>query len=45
MSKLLEFKVWYLYQSGRLTNDERDFMLLCIDKYYFYYVKNIVNAY
>jgi hypothetical protein len=36
-SKLLEFKVWYLYDRNIISNDEKHFMLLCNNLYYIYY--------
>lgn len=45
VSKLLQFKVWYLYDRDTISVDERHFMLLCNTLYYIYYVKYIDSAY
>ena len=45
ISNLLRFKVWYLYDTGRISEDERHFMLMGNNKYYIYYVIIIHNYY
>ena len=45
ISKLLYFKVWYLYDIGNISDDERDFMIKCNNTYYIYYLNYIVNVY
>ena len=43
ISKLLEFKIRYLYDRNTFTSNEQHFMLLCNYLYYNYYVKYINN--
>lgn len=45
ISELLRFKVWYLYDTGRISEDERHFMLMCNNNYYVYYAIIIRNYY
>lgn len=45
ISELLRFKVWYLYDTGRISEDERHFMLMCNNNYYMYYANIIHNYY
>lgn len=44
ISDLLRFKVWYLYDTGRISEDERHFMLKC-NNCYMDYANNILNYY
>lgn len=45
ISNLLRFKVWYLYVTGMISEDERHFMIIVNNKYYIYYVNIIHNYY
>ena len=45
ISDLLRFKVWYLYDTGRISEDERHFMLRGNNNYYMYYINIIHNYY
>lgn len=44
ISELLCFKAYYLYDTGRISEDERHFMLMGNNNYYMYYV-NIIHNY
>lgn len=45
ISNLLDCKVWYLYDIGTISVDERDFMIRCNNIYYIYYINIINNFY
>lgn len=45
VSNLLFYKIWYLYDMGNISEDERRFMLRCNNIYYIYYKVIIHNAY
>lgn len=44
ISKLLEFKIWYLCARNRISINEQYFMLLCNNLYYDYYDNYINNV-
>lgn len=45
ISNLLFFKVWYLYDIGNISVDEKDFMIKCNNDYYIYYYHYIDRTY
>lgn len=45
IANLLYFKVWYLYDIGNISVDEKDFMINCNNAYYVYYHKYIDSIY
>lgn len=45
IANLLYFKVWYLYDIGNISVDEKDFMIKCNNDYYNYYRKYIDITY
>lgn len=45
IENLLYFKIWYLYNIGDITDDEKNFMANCNNVYYIYYFNYIVSVY
>lgn len=45
IANLLYCKVWYLYDVGNISYDEKNFMIKCNNAYYIYYINYINNIF